>query len=184
MSTIYVSNLVTADGYFEESPWGIDWHNVDAEFFGQADEMWKTLGTILMGRKTYEGMHKHWTSDEAVKGDAEVAARMTNTPKLVLSRTLKKADWKNTTLVSDVAAIARLKAQSDKDMVIFGSSDVSAALLDGGLLDEVRQIINPVLLGHGKPMFQGLEHRTKLKLLRTRTFANGNVMLVYEPQKK
>jgi len=183
MTKLYVSNLVTADGYFEGGPWEIDWHNVDAEFFAQADEMWKTLGHILMGRKTYEGMLAYWTSEAAVKGDAVVAARMTDTPKIVISRTLKKAEWKNTTLVSEVSEIAALKAKSDKDMVVFGSSDLCASLLDAGLLDEIRQIVNPVLLGHGKPMFQGLRHKTKLKLLRTRTFANGNVMLVYEPEK-
>lgn len=184
MSKLYVSNLVTADGYFEGGPWEIDWHNVDAEFFAQAEDMWKTLGTILFGRKTYEGMAKHWTSEAAVKGDAEVAARMTATPKMVVSRTLKQVEWDHTRLVSDISEVAKLKAQSDKDVVIFGSSDLSASLLDAGLIDEIRQIVNPVLLGRGKPMFQGLEHRAKLKLLRTRTFGNGNVMLVYQPEKR
>jgi dihydrofolate reductase len=181
---IYVQNLVTLDGYLEGGPWEIDWHNVDAEFFGMVDEMWKNLGHIVFGRKTYEGMYSYWTGAEALKNDGEMAARMTNTPKIVLSRTLKTAEWNNTTLVHDLTDLAKLKAKSEKDLVVFGSSDVCAALLEAGLMDEVRQIVNPILLGKGKPMFQGLQHRVKLKLLRTRTFANGNVMLVYQPEKR
>lgn len=181
MSKIYVSNLVTLDGYLEGGPWEIDWHNVDAEFFAQADEMWKTMGTILFGRKTYEGMASYWTSEAALKNDAAMAARMTATPKIVVSRTLQKAEWNNTRLVSDLSELAKLHAEPGKDLVIFGSSDLAASLLDAGLLDEIRQIVNPVLLGHGKPMFQGLKQKVKLELLRTRTFGNGNVMLVYAP---
>ena len=186
MSKLFVQNLVTLDGYVESSPWGLEWHNVDAEFFAaHEEEIWGNLGGIVYGRKTYEGMYKYWTSEEGLKDSSKVAEKLLATPKFVVSSTLKNAEWKNTTVLHDLTELAKVKEKmGDKQMVIFGSSDLCASLLEAGMLDEVKQIVNPVLLGHGKPMFQGLKKTTKLKLLRTRTFKNGNVLLVYEPEKR
>jgi dihydrofolate reductase len=183
MREIVLSNLVTLDGYFEGKPWEIDWHNVDAEFFQQTSEMWETVDTILFGRKTYQGMEAYWTSEAGLKDDPVVSARMSSIAKVVVSRTLVRATWSNSRVVGDITEVARLKEQPGKDLVVLGSSDLAASLLDQGLLDEIRIIMNPVLLGQGKSMFHGLPRRTKLELVRTRTFANGNVMLVYRPHK-
>ena len=109
---------------------------------------------------------------------------MNGTPKLVFSKSLTSVDWQGTRLVKGDAAeeIARLKRQPGKDMIIFGSSDLAGSLLQPGLLDECRIMVAPVVLGGGKALFQGLQHEQKLKLLRTRTFRSGNVLLVYQPE--
>jgi dihydrofolate reductase len=184
MRKIIVSSLTTLDGYLEAGPWQIDWHNVDAEFFQHTSEMWETVDTILFGRKTYQGMESYWTSEAALKDDPVVTAKMNSIAKIVVSRTLVQAHWNNSRLMKDIAELRKLKEQPAQDIVVFGSSDLAASLLDVGLLDEIRLIVNPVLLGHGKPMFQGLKQQTKLKFVRARTFGNGNVMLVYHPKVK
>jgi dihydrofolate reductase len=96
---------------------------------------------------------------------------------------MKKADWNNTRLVSGLisAEIVNLKQQPGKDIAIFGSSDLSLNFIPNGLIDELRILINPVILGDGKPLFKGLKEKLKLKLLKTKTFNSGNVLLCYEP---
>jgi Dihydrofolate reductase len=108
---------------------------------------------------------------------------MNNTEKIVFSSTLNKADWEHTRLVKSDAAveIRKLKALPGKDMVIFGSSDLGASLLEAGLIDEIHIVVAPILLGAGKPLFKGMRRRVPLKLLSVRQFKNENVLLVFQP---
>ncbi len=127
-------------------------------------------------------MAGYWPSEQATTDDAIVAKLMNDTPKVVFSRTIHKAEWSNSTLVKDDAAeaIRQLKAASGKDIAIFGSNNLCVSLMRDRLVDEFRIMINPVVIGTGTPPFAGIDEPLKLKLSSSRTFESGNVLLCYE----
>ena len=116
--------------------------------------------------------------------DPIVAEKMNTIPKVVFSTTLDTVDWANTRLVrGDAAAeVAKLKHQPGKDLAIFGSANLTTSLLQAGLVDELRILVNPVVLGNGKPLFASLSDRVNLTLRDTRVFHSGNVLLYYRPE--
>jgi dihydrofolate reductase len=185
MRKIIFQNLISIDGYYEGPNREIDWHNVDAEFNDFAIAFLSTIDTILFGRVTYQLMAGYWPTPDALKNDPIVAERMNNLSKIVFSKTMKKADWNNTRVFSGNIPdeINKLKQQPGKDIAIFGSSDLALTLIPFGLIDEFRILVNPVVLGSGKPLFKGLKERLKLKLIKTKTFISGNVLLYYIPEK-
>jgi dihydrofolate reductase len=179
--------LTTLDGYFEGPNQDISWHNAGDEEFNQfAIQQLDNVDTLIFGRLTYELMVGYWTTDFAKTNDPIVAAKMNSTPKLVFSKTLEKVAWENTRLIHDnyVAEMRALKQQPGKDMVILGSSDLAVTFIEHGLIDEYRIMLNPLALGGGKPLFQGIPGRLDLKLVHTRVFKSGNVLLYYVPAEK
>jgi dihydrofolate reductase len=186
MRNIYLFMMVTLDGFFEGPKREIDWHNADnSEFNDFAVDQLNHTGMILFGRVTYEMMASYWPTPDAVRNDPVVAGRMNSLPKIVFSKTLSKAEWNNTRLVKENIneEILKLKKQSGGDIAIFGSSDLAVSLIRDGLIDEIRVIINPVVLGNGKSLFHGIGEKFKLKLLRTKVFQSGNVLLCYSALK-
>jgi len=178
--------LTSVDGFFEGAGHNIDWHNVDEEFNEFANEQLSSTDMLLFGRVTYELMASYWPTEQAKADDPEVAGAMNALPKVVVSTTLDKADWENTRLIKDNVAeeVGKLKQQAGKDMIVMGSSDLAVSLAEMGLVDEFRIMVNPVVLGAGKPVFSGIQGRMNLKLLKARTFGNGNVLLYYAPGEK
>ncbi len=164
-------------------PNGLDWHNTDDEFDTFAADQLGEAGTILFGRVTYNGMATYWPTPDAIVGDPEVAGKMNALPKVVFSRTLETVEWNNSRLAgNDLAGeIQRLREQPGKDILLLASSDLAASLAADGLIDEYRILVNPVLVGRGKSVFAGLAQDVCLKLLGTRVFGNGNVLLTYAP---
>jgi dihydrofolate reductase len=183
MRKIVVFNMVTLDGYFSGQGGDISWHNVDAEFNAYTIEKVNAGNTLLFGRVTYELMASFWPSPKAIKNDPIVAERMNNLPKIVFSRTLDKVDWNNTRLVKDdmLSEIRRMKQDSGNDMAILGSGSIVSQLAQQGLIDEYQIMVNPVVIGKGKTMFQGIRDKLALKLTKTRIFNSGNILLHYEP---
>jgi len=183
MRKVVLFMLTSLDGYFEGPGHEIDWHNTDEEFQEFAIEQTGQAGMLLFGRVTYEMMASYWPTSQAVESDPIVAHLMNSLPKIVFSRTLTKVDWENTRLVKTdfVKEVSALKDQSGKDLCILGSSDLAVSFLEAGLLDEIRILVNPIVLGAGKPLFKGIKDRLKLKLLKTRIFKNGNILLYYQP---
>ncbi len=175
--------MVSLDGYFEGKDHSIDWHNVDEEFNDFAIAQLQEVDTLLFGRVTYKMMASYWPTPGARADDPIVAEMMNSTPKIVFSHNPLDVKWENTRLIQhDFAAeVTRLKAQPGKDMIIFGSSDLAVSFLEHGLLDECRIMINPVVLGGGKSVFNGIHDRLGMKLLQTKTFNSGNVLLYYQP---
>lgn len=173
--------MTTANGLYERGPWEIDWHNTDEEFNAFAIEQLDRMDTLVFGRKTYEGMVRYWTTPEAISSDPIVAGKMNGLAKIVVSTTLDRAEWSNTRLVRDPGAIATMKREPGKDALLIGSSDLATALGALGLIDEYRLMVNPIALGAGKPVLEGLRADLGLRLLHTRTFKNGNVLLSYAP---
>ncbi len=184
MRNLIVFNLVTIDGYFTGLNGDISWHNVDAEFQKFAEEKSGSGNTLLFGRVTYELMAGYWPSPEALRNDPIVARGMNNSPKIVFSRTLERADWVNTRLIKDdlIGEVRKLKQQPGKDLTILGSGSIVAQLAQAGLIDEYQILLNPVALGKGRTMFEGIKDRINLKLTSTLTFGNGNVLLCYKPR--
>jgi dihydrofolate reductase len=186
MRKIIVSNLVTLDGLFAGPNGELDWHVVNDEFFKQANDLLDSVDTFLFGRVTYQGMADYWTSPAAMADDPVITPKMNKTAKIVFSKTLDKAEWQNSTLVKgDLAAeITRLKQQPGQDMVIFGSGEIVSALTSLGLIDDYRLYVVPVVLGSGKPMFEGITRPVNLKLTETKAFNTGVVLLRYAPAAK
>ena len=177
-------NLVTLDGFFEgPKSWELDWHDSvwGDELEKYSIEQSKSTGMLLFGRVTYEGMASYWSSEKG-----EIADFMNTIPKIVFSKTMKKAEWNNTTLVKGNALeeVAKLKRQSGKNMFVFGSANLSSTLLEHDLFDEINLALAPVILGRGNPLFKASPDRLKMKLLEARPLKSGGVILRYEPERK
>ncbi len=183
MRRIIWFNMVTLDGFFEGPDRDITWHNVDEEFNDFAAEQLDSLDTLLFGRITYEMMASYWPSDMAIHDDPVIAGKMNSIAKVVYSTSLDSAGWENSTLIKMdiIEATERMKDQRGKDMAIFGSGILGNALLDAGLIDEIRLMVNPVVLRQGRPLFHDGLGKLDLTLCTSRSFANGNVLLTYEP---
>jgi dihydrofolate reductase len=108
---------------------------------------------------------------------------MNSRPKVVFSRTLDEASWNNTKLVKSdpAAAIRQMKQEPGAGMAVLGSGSIVSQLAQAGLVDEYQLVVNPIALGQGKTLFEGMTDKLPLKLTKTRTFNNGNVLLCYEP---
>ena len=183
MRKVFLFMMVTLDGFFEGPDHEIDWHNVDEEFNDFAIDQLNEVDALLFGRVTYEGMASYWPTQLAIEDDPIIAGKMNAVPKIVFSRTLDKAEWNNSRLVKEHIAeeVSKLKQQQGRDLAIFGSSDLAVSLLQMGLIDELRIMVNPVVLGNGKRLFAGIDEKLNLKLLKSRTFRSGNILLYYQP---
>lgn len=183
MRKLFAFNMVSLDGFFEGPDHDLSWHNVDEEFNQFAIQQTSSVDTLIFGRVTYELMAGYWPTSDALADDPVVAGLMNNLPKIVFSTTLTSVDWNNTRLVKeDVAGeITALKNQSGKDLAVFGSANLLSTLIRLDLVDEHRIMLSPVVLGSGTPLFQGIRHHLNLKLVDTRTFSSGNVLLTYQP---
>ncbi|OGK40242.1 hypothetical protein A3A74_07085 [Candidatus Roizmanbacteria bacterium RIFCSPLOWO2_01_FULL_35_13] len=186
MRKIVVFNLVSLDGYYAGPKGELDWHNTDEEFSKFAIEQAKKFKTLIFGRITYEMMKSYWSTRDAIKNDPIVANALNTLPKIVFSRTLKKVEeepnWKNITLFNkiDPNKIKKLKQTPGDDITILGSGQIVQAFTNLGLVDEYRLLVNPVILGKGKSMFENVKNKLNLKFLETRSFKNGNVLLYYQ----
>jgi dihydrofolate reductase len=179
MRKIIVSNVASLEGFFEGPDKDkLDWVIVDAEFLDYAKGLLGMVDTLLFGRATYEHMANYWPKAPA----DEVADKMNNLPKIVFSKTMEKADWNNSRLVrSDIREeVSKLKELPGKDMVVFGSARLASYLLQVGLVDEYRIILQSVLLGTGRPLFTGLTERIQMKLISAKAFGSGVVLLSYK----
>ena len=189
MRKLSVYNSVTLDGYFTGANGDFSWaHRQDPKHEPEFQEFVESNarggGELLFGRITYELMASYWPTPMAIKNDPVVAERMNDLPKVVFSRTLDKASWENTKLVKTgmAAAIRKMKQEPGPDMVIFGSGSIIAQLTAERLIDEYQIVLNPVVLGAGRTMFDGLKEKIDFKLTKSRIFSNGNVFLCYEPR--
>ena len=186
MRKIIVSNYITLDGFFAGPNGEFDWFVWDEETAEYSKSLLTSIDTILFGRVTYELMAGYWPTASPPAEDPVIIDAMNNLPKIVFSKTLDKVEWKNSRLVKENIAgeVATLKQRPGKDMVIYGSGSIVTTLTQLGLIDEYRIFVNPVVLGSGKPLFKGLNDRLNLKLLTTKTFNCGVVLLHYQPRKK
>lgn len=183
MRKIILMMQVSLDGFIEGPERDLSWHRVDDELHRHFNDELRTMGAFLDGRVTYELMAEYWpTADQdpsSTPTEADFAGIWRDMPKIVYSRTLASAGW-NTEVVRDVVAedVERLKEGPGGDLALGGAS-LSASFRRLGLIDEYRIYVHPVLIGRGTPLFQETDAMTPLRLLESRTFGNGVVLLRY-----
>jgi dihydrofolate reductase len=164
-------------GGFTYGGWSVNYWD---EMMGQAmGEYMAHPFELLLGRKTYEIFAAHWPYSK----DEPAASQLNNAKKYVVSRTLKNADWKNTTIIAGGAAqeISKLKLQDGYDLWVHGSSNLIQTLLQHKLIDEYRLWIFPLILGNGKRLFGQGTIPSGLKLIDGRISTTGVILSIYEP---
>jgi len=184
MRRLIAFEQVSLDGFFVDAKGDMSWaHKQDPEWNAFAASNASGDGALLFGRLTYEMMASFWPTPAAMERMPAVAEGMNNLPKVVFSRTLEKASWKNTKVVKGdiVAEVRKMKKESGPGMAILGSGSIVSQLAQAGLIDEFQIVVNPIVLGKGRTLFEGVKEKLALKLIKTRAFGNGNVVLYYEP---
>lgn len=174
---------VSLDGFFVDGKGDMSWaHKQDPEWDEFSASNAGGDGPLLFGRVTYEMMASFWPTPAAVQQLPAVAEGMNNLPKVVFSRTLQKASWKNTRLAKgDLAAeVRKMRSESGPDMTILGSGSIVSQLANAGLIDEYVIVVNPIVLGKGRTLFETVGRTIGLKLIKTRAFGNGNVVVTYQ----
>jgi dihydrofolate reductase len=184
MRKIVVHMSVSLDGFFEGPDHDLGWHLVDDELHAHFNEEIGRMSAFLDGRVTYEGMAEFWptadTDPESTGPMVEFARIWRDMPKIVFSRTLERADW-NATIRREVDPdeIRALKQQAGGDMAL-GGADLAETFRRHDLIDEYRLYVHPILLGRGRQLFGPADAPSDLRLVETRTFGNGVVLLRHE----
>jgi dihydrofolate reductase len=184
MRKLLVFNSVTVDGYFTDKNNDMSWAHA------QDDPEWnefvagnaKSGGEMMFGRVTYQMMESFWPTPAAAQMFPEVAEGMNKSPKVVFSKTLDQVNWNNTRLLKGdlVEEVKKLKEESGDQLVLMGSGSIIAQLAPAGLIDEYQMVVNPLILGDGRTMFEGVKEKIRLTLTNSRAFKNGNVLLSYK----
>jgi dihydrofolate reductase len=184
---LVVFNQISLDGHFADDNDDISWAHR-----GPDDSEWNDFvannasgdGALLLGRKTYQMMESFWPTEQARQMNPAVAAGMNRLQKLVFSRTLGRVSWANTTVLKGdlPSEVRRLKNEGGRHITVLGSGSLVPQLAHAGLVDEYQLVLNPVVLGTGRPLFGELAERLGLSLVRNRVFQNGNVLLCYQPR--
>lgn len=182
---LIVDTIISLDGHYSSSTNEIDsWFDFNEEEWFWSIDILSEVGAILLGRVTYEEFCKFWPTVTPKTEPGKIITRQLNElPKIVFSKSLTEAPWKPATIVREdpVAAVAELKREQGKDLVVNGSGTLLAALLRAGLVDEYYVRVRPIILGGGRPLFVDSSARHPLKLVSARPFKNGVVGLHYQP---
>ncbi|MCG5216018.1 dihydrofolate reductase family protein [Streptosporangium sp. KLBMP 9127] len=181
MRKIIATTFATVDG-FQNDPqiWSGEYFTAEAARYSA--ELLFGSDTMLMGRVTYDNMAQAWPS---MSGDP-FADKANSVRKYVVSSTLEKAEWNNTTIIKGddlVPAVTKIKEEPGQDILIWGFGRLTDELLENGLLDEYHVWIHPVLIGKGEPMFRG-GAEAKLELTKTTLLSSGIIILTYRPLPK
>jgi dihydrofolate reductase len=185
MGKIVISENVSLDGVIED-PTGVEGLSVGGWFWetdrgedGERFTLDKALGTdaLLLGRRSYEFFAATWPS----RGGA-LADRLNSVPKYVVSSTLEDPDWNNSTVLKGdaVDAVAELKQELDGEIVVLGSPQLARTLIEHDLVDELRLMVYPVVLGAGERLFGATSDKKLLRLVDTRSVGDGIAILTYE----
>jgi dihydrofolate reductase len=188
MRKIIAALVVSVDGFIEGPGGELDWVDTWEDPF----DLLLQIDTCILGRRMYPGYEQYWgailanpagvlpfTGKVASKGEVACARFAERTPHIVLSRTLDTVGWKNTRIVRDIAEIGHMKQQPGKDMHAVGGATLSASLMSQGLIDELRLVVYPIVLGGGKALFKDVTQRHVLTFREARPLESGLVRLTY-----
>jgi len=184
MRKVIAAINMTLDGYFDHTAM-----IADDELHQHYNDLLRNAGTIIYGRITYQLMESYWpmvvknpTGNEPTD---EFAVLIENISKIVFSQTLKNISWKNAKLAKkDIREeVLELRHQAGKD-ILAGSRSLIITLLNLNLIDEFQICVQPIILGKGLPLLKNITDRINLKLLKTKTFSSGSIVLYYKPTKK
>jgi dihydrofolate reductase len=186
MGKIVITEFVSLDGVSED-PGGVEGFKLGGWVFeinrgedGDNFKLAETLDTeaLLLGRRTYETFAAAWPARSG-----EFADKFNNLPKFVVSSTLEDPDWNNSTVLKGdvVEEVTKLKQQLDGEIVVHGSPQLARTLIEHGLVDELRLMVYPIVLGAGERLFGETSDKKPLRLVDTRTVGDGIAILTYEP---
>jgi dihydrofolate reductase len=182
MRNIIATEYVTLDGVMHEpGEWSGPFFNDEAAKF-KYDELFAS-DALLLGRVTYEGFAKAWPT---MTGAGDFGERMNSLPKYVVSTTLHNPEWNNSHVIKAnvVEEISKLKQEPGQDILLAGSGVLLHTLMENDLVDEYRLMLHPIVLGSGKRLFQNENQTKTLKLVETKPFSSGIVVLTYQPAAK
>ena len=193
MRKVIYSMMTTLDGFIERKHSGearpndptlLDWVIIDDELHSFANEEARAAGAFLYGRRLYENMAAFWPTADTLPdmpGYVFDFARIWKPkPKIVFSKTLDKVDWNSRLVKGDVAEEVEKLKQEPGGYLTVGGAKLASTLIDLGLIDEIRMIVHPVVIGSGTPFFPPGPNTINLRLLETTTFGSGVVFLRYE----
>jgi dihydrofolate reductase len=184
MARIVITEFLSLDGVMEapggddnfvRGQWSFEFDRGDE---GNQFKVEETMGAagLLLGRRTYEGFAAAWPSREG-----EFAEKFNNMPKYVVSSTLQDPEWTNTTVLSGgLDDVARIRDEAEGDLLLSGSAQLAAAVVEADLVDELRLMVFPVVLGTGKRLFGDTSDSKKFSLKRSEAVGDGVLVLVYE----
>lgn len=193
MRKIIAALQVSVDGFIEGPNGELDWAmEEEEETWKDVFEMLESVDTCILGRVMYPDYEQYWlavlanpagvlplSGKTATKNEIAYARWADKIPHFVLSKTLDKVAWKTTRIVRDVEEIRKIKQQPGKDVYVVGGATLVSGLMNLGLIDEVRLLVNPLILGGGKALFKDVKERHALKLVRAKPLKSGKVSLIY-----
>jgi dihydrofolate reductase len=193
MRKIIAALQVSVDGFIEGPNGELDWAmEEDEETWKDIFEMLESVDTCILGRVMYPDYEQYWlailanptgilplSGKTATKNEIAYARWADKIPHVVLSKTLDKVAWKTTRIVRDLEEIRKMKQQPGKDMYVVGGATLVSSLMNLGLIDELRLMVNPLILGGGKALFKDVKERHALKLIRAKPLKSGKVGLTY-----
>jgi dihydrofolate reductase len=184
MRRILVFENLSLNGCFADADGGLDWakHDND-ELTAYVRKRGGDITTYLFGRNTYQMFAAFWPTPAGKAANPYFARILSEGEKIVFSKTITRADWENTSFqpVADAPTIQKLKASRGGDCLIFGSGKLVQALTRLGLIDEYQLVLNPAILGKGRPLFGAKPEHLDLALVEAKSFKNGSVLLRYRP---
>lgn len=178
---------MTINGYVAGPNGENDWMtwNPDPEFLAFLNSLIDSSDTMLLGRKlAVGGFIKHWEDVYDKNPDTPFARQIVTMPKVVFTKTLDKSTWNNTTLATGnlAEAVANLKKQNGKDIIVFGGAGFVSSLIKEGLIDEYHLIINPTAMGNGMTIFNSLDSIQKFTPIQAKLYSGGKTVLSYKPK--
>lgn len=178
MRKVLVSMMVSADNFIEDGHKELDAFKDDDEVLKYFEELLDSVDIIMFGRRAYELMVDYWP-----KATGAIADKMNKKSKIVFSKTLRSVGW-NTRLVKEniQEEILKLRNEGGRDIVLYAGADILSTFVKYDLVDEYRLAVYPVVLGKGTPLFKDLRSTMPLKLLGTREFKSGVVVMTYQPK--
>lgn len=184
MRKIIAALQTSIDGFIEGPNGELDWAMAeDEETWRDLDETLSSVDTFILGRGMYPAYEQYWlallANPSGTKNENAYARRTDKIPHFVLSRTLDKVAWKTTQIIRDVEEIRKMKQKPGGDMLTFGGATLVSSLMNLDLIDEVRLMVNPLILGSGKALFKDVKERHALKLIRAKPLKSGKVALTY-----
>ena len=189
MRKVIISLHTTLDGFVAGPNGEMDWIKIDQEIFDVVATFTDEADIALYGRVTYEMMENYWPTaadqPDATKHDKEHSEWYNRVDKVVLSKTMQSNEINKLTVLSGNIdnEIKKLKQQTGKNMLMFGSPSAAHSLMEHNLIDEYWLFINPVILGQGIPVFANIREQIRLKLLTTKVFACGVTGLHYSVER-
>jgi dihydrofolate reductase len=190
MRKIKLQMQITLDGFVCGANGEMDWMlwDWDEVLRNYVIDLTNSADTILLGRKTGEGMAVYWptvaSNPESKEEDLFMADKLSDTAKVVFSKTVSAINWTNVRVAGNIAEeVKKLKQQPGRDILIYGGAGIVASFIKENLIDEYHLFLNPTAIGNGKPIFSELDDTLKLKLVKSTTSSVGIVVLFYEQER-